>query len=89
MEKFTVVVLGLSVAMFGSCMAQQFYDLNAVNGFYGEPMYASSVRQPRSILQNFAVDRMLKDNGFVRSIINCVLDKGKYPFDILIEYELT
>jgi hypothetical protein len=33
-------------------------------------------RVKRSVLQNFAIERALKDKGFVRSLINCVLDRG-------------
>jgi len=33
-------------------------------------------RLGRSMLQNFAMDRVLKDKGFVRSLVNCVLDRG-------------
>ncbi|ODN03807.1 Ejaculatory bulb-specific protein 3 [Orchesella cincta] len=53
-------------------MMMAYYDVHSP----GPQMYQSGPRSPRSILQNFAVDRMLKDKGFVRSIINCVLDKG-------------
>jgi len=35
-----------------------------------------NIRAKRSVLQNFAMERALKDKGFVRSLINCVLDKG-------------
>jgi len=30
----------------------------------------------QSFLQNFAIDKVMSDKGFVRSLINCVLDKG-------------
>ena len=36
----------------------------------------SLFRNSRSILQSLAVDRMLKDRGFVMSVIDCVLDKA-------------
>jgi len=36
----------------------------------------SSDREKRSILQHLAIDRMLRDRGFVMSVINCVLDKA-------------
>jgi len=36
----------------------------------------SVFRTRRSILQSIAVDRMLRDRGFVMSVIDCVLDKG-------------
>ncbi|CAG7835917.1 unnamed protein product [Allacma fusca] len=36
----------------------------------------NSLRQKRNILQNIAVDRMLRDRGYVITLINCVLDKG-------------
>jgi len=37
---------------------------------------SSSIRERRSILQHLAIDRMLRDRGFVMSVINCVLDKA-------------
>jgi len=36
----------------------------------------SSDREKRSILQHLAIDRMLRDRGFVMPVINCVLDKA-------------
>ncbi|OXA64659.1 ejaculatory bulb-specific protein 3 [Folsomia candida] len=36
----------------------------------------NSFRTKRNALQNFAIERALKDKGFVRQLINCVLDRG-------------
>lgn len=36
----------------------------------------TSILHRSSILQNLAVDRMLRDRGLVMSVINCVLDKA-------------
>jgi len=57
-----VVLLGLI-----SCWSQAYGQLVSEPG---------SIRVKRSVLQNFAMERVLKDKGFVRSLINCVLDKG-------------
>jgi len=40
------------------------------------PLQSGIYRSKRNVLQNFAIERALKDKGFVRSLINCVLDRG-------------
>lgn len=42
----------------------------------GSNASTASLRNPKSLLQSLAVDRMLRDRPFVISTINCVLDKA-------------
>ncbi len=53
-----------------------FVILGLISLFSSPVTAENSSRIKRSALQNFAIERALKDKGFVRSLINCVLDRG-------------
>jgi hypothetical protein len=67
---FSIVFLVGFSAQWNLIYGQSEEDFSLPSGHH------NLLRAKRNVLQNFAMERVLKDKGFVRSLINCVLDKG-------------